>query len=101
MIRLSDEVLPENRKVVNQYIDEVWHGTITFVRSFRWQKGTEELGARFQSHTAAEEARLQKNLEDIKYGIDSHEVVRLISGHGRIETVWLSTLYTGNRLSPG
>lgn len=87
MIRLSEVVLPENRTVVNEYIDGVWHETITFVRSFKWQKGTEELGTRFQSYTTAEEARLQKNLEDIKYGIDSHEVVRLISGHGRIETV--------------
>lgn len=91
MIRLSDEVLPENRTVVNEYIDEVWQEAIRFVRSFKWEKGTEDLGAKFQSHTTAEEARLQKNLEDIKYAIDSHEVVRLISGHGRIETVWLNT----------
>lgn len=87
MIRLSDEVLPENRKVVNEYIDAVWHEAITFVRSLKWEKGTEDLREKFQSHTTAEEERLQKNLEDIKYGIDSHEVVRLISGHGRIETV--------------
>jgi hypothetical protein len=86
--------------VVNQYIDDVWHDTITFIRSLKWEKGTEELAARFQSHTTAEEERLQQNLEDIKYGIDSHEVVRLISGHGRIETVWFPILYTRNRLTP-
>lgn len=101
MIRLSDEVLPENRTVVNGYIGNVWPEVITFVRSLKWAKGTEELAAKFQSHTTAEEVRLQKNLEDIKYGIDSHEVVRLVSGHGRTETVRWPTLHTSNRLTPG
>ena len=73
---------------MNQYIDDVWHETITFARSLKWEKGTEELATKFHSHTSAEETRLEQNLEDIKYGIDSHEVVRLISGHGRIETVF-------------
>ena len=99
MIRLSDEVLPENRTVVNQYIDFVWPQAITFVRSFKWEKGTEDLGTKFQSHTTAEEERLQQNLEDVKYGIDSYELVRLISGHGRIETVCFPTFRTRNPLT--
>jgi len=89
MIRLSEEVLPENRKDVNGYIGDVWEQVMIYVRSFKWRKSTEDLKAKFKSHVAAEEARLQKNLEDIKYDIDSYDVVRLISGNGRIETVWL------------
>jgi len=92
MIRLSDEVLPENRKDVNEYISDVWVEVIMFVRSFRWEKGTGDLRTKFRSHVDAEEARLQKNLEDIKYDIDSDDAVRLISGHGRIETVWFPPL---------
>jgi len=89
MIRLSEEVLPENRKDVNGYIADVWEQVMIYVRSFKWRKSTEDLKAKFKSHIAAEEARLQKNLEDIKYDIDSYDVVRLISGNGRVETVWL------------
>jgi hypothetical protein len=100
MIRLSDEVLPENRKQVNEYITYAWTEATTFVRSFRWEKGTEDLKAKFRSHVDAEEARLQKNLEDIKYDIDSDDVVRLISGNGRIETVWLRLLYASTKLTP-
>jgi hypothetical protein len=87
MIRLSDEVLPENRKNVNKYIGSVWDEATIFARSIKWNRGTDDLKAKFKSHVAAEEARLQKNLEDIKYNIDDYDSVRLISGRGRIETV--------------
>jgi len=99
MIRLSDEVLPENRKEVNEYIGETWEEVTIFVRSFKWEKGTEDLRAKFQSHVNAEEVRLQKNLDDIKYDIDSYDVVRLISGHGRIETVWSLSVHTSTQLT--
>ena len=100
MIRLSDEVLPENRKEVNEYINDAWKEVITFVRSFKWEKSTENLKTRFRSHVDAEEARLQKNLEDIKYNIDSDDAVRLISGPGRIETVWVPSLHASIQLTP-
>ena len=87
MIRLSDEVLPENRKGVNEYITGVWREVNIFARSINRNWGTDDLRAKFQSHVAAEEARLQKNLEDIKYDIDDYNSVHLISGRGRIETV--------------
>jgi len=89
MIRLSDEVLPENREQVNKYLCCAWMEATMFVRSFRWEWGTEDLATKFKSHVDAEEARLQTNLEDFKYDIDSDVVVRLISGNGRIETVLL------------
>ena len=92
MIRLSDEVLPENRKEVNEYICYVWEEVNIFTRSIKAEKGTEDLRTKFKPHVDAEEARLQKNLEDIKYDIDSYDSVQLISGHGRIETVWSFSL---------
>lgn len=87
MIRLSDEVLPENRWVVNEYICRVWAEVCIFTRSICWEEGTDKLKAKFQSHVDEEEERLRKNFEDIKYDIDSDESVHLISGHGRIEAV--------------
>lgn len=86
MIRLSDEVLPENRKAVNDYIWYAWIEVATFTRSIKREDGTDELRAKFQSHVDAEEERLRNTLEDIKYDIDSYDSVHLIS-HGRIETV--------------
>jgi hypothetical protein len=87
MIRLSDEVRPENRRDVSGYIDTAWMEVTTFTKSIKWERGADNLKEKFQSHVATEEARLQKNLEDIKYDIDDYESVRLISGRGRIETV--------------
>ena len=87
VVRLSDEVLPENRREVNRYFGDVWEEVTIFARSIKWEKGTESLRAKFQSHVTAEEARLQKNLEDIKYDIDGRDSVRLISEHVRVETV--------------
>ena len=100
MIRLSDEVLPENRKEVNEYIGYVWNEVIIFARSIKWDKGADDLRAQFQSHVAAEEARLQKNFEDIKYDIDSYDSVSLISGHGRIETVLSLVSHPCTKLTP-
>ena len=88
MIRLSDEVLRENRREVNRYIEIVWGEVTTFTRSIKWERGTDDLRAKFQSHVAAEEARLQKNFEDFNYEIEDSASVRQISGRGRIETVW-------------
>ena len=100
MIHLSDEVLPENRKEVNEYICYVWEEVNTFTRSIKLEKGTEELRTKFKSHVDAEEARLQKNFEDIKYDIDSYDSVQLISGHGRVETVRSLSVHTRSQLNP-
>ena len=87
MIRLAYEALPENRKEVNLYIARVWRNVIVFVQSIKREKGTDELKTNFEPHVTAEEARLQRNFEDIKYDIDAYDTVGLISGEGRIEMV--------------
>jgi hypothetical protein len=93
MIRLAYEVLPENRKEVNKYIAGAWTHVTVFVQSIKKEEGTEELKSKFESHVAAEEARLQRNFEDIKYDIDSYDTVQLIAGEGRAEMV-IETIYT-------
>ena len=87
MINLADEVLPENRKEVNEYISCVWSRVMIWVGSIKRDKGTEELRNKFESHVAAEEARLHRNLEDIMYDIDTYDTVKLIAGNGRPEMV--------------
>ena len=99
MIRLAGEVLPENRKEVNEYISHVWKRVTVFVRSIKreQEKDAEELRPKFESYVIAEEARLHRNLEDIMYDIDSYDTVRLIAGNNRPETVTSQTsfLYFG------
>jgi hypothetical protein len=92
MIRLSGEVMPENRQAVYRYIDSVWRRVIQFVRSFKDEGGTEELRSKFESYVAAEESRLRRNFEDINYRIDSPDTVQLVSGEGRLETVMKTVL---------
>jgi len=99
MIHLSGEVLPENRTVVNEYISYAWTEVGIFTRSIQLEEGTDKLRARFQSYVDAEEEGLRKNFEDIKYDLDGYDSVRLVSGHGRIETVWSFPIHTCTQLS--
>ena len=87
MIRLAYEVLPENRSTVETYILVMWKLVASFMQSIKRKEGTEELISKFQSYVVAEEARLRRNLEDIKYQIDGPEIFRIVSGEGRLETV--------------
>ena len=87
ILSVAGEVLPENRKEVNDYIFDVWGCVMVWVRSIKREKGTEELRSKFESHVTAEEARLHRNLEVIMYDIDSYDTVKLVAGNGRPETV--------------
>lgn len=87
MIHLSSEVLPENRRAVQLYIHRTWARVLTYLQSLYREEGTEELRSRFASYVSAEEARLQRNFEDIKYRIDSPNTFSVIAGEGRLETV--------------
>ena len=87
MIRLAYEVLPENRRLVNFYVGATWHLVTVFAQSIKREKGTDELRSKFESHVAAEEARLLRNFEDLNYRIDDSDTLRVIAGEGRIEMV--------------
>ena len=87
MIHLAPEVLPENQASVNLFITMTWSRVKVFVQSIKGEEGTEALWLKFKPYVTAEEAKLQRNFEDLKYQIDSPDTVRVISGEGRIETV--------------
>ena len=99
MTRLLDEVLPENRTVVNEYVYYAWIEVGIFTRSIELEDGTDNLRAKFQSYVDAEEERLRKNLEDIKYDVSDYNSVYLVSRPGRIETVRPFSLHTCTRLT--
>lgn len=87
MISLAPDVLPENQRIINERIDWAWTVVTPFVQSIERDEGTNELRSKFESHFTAEEARLQRNLEDINYRIDDSDMLRVIAGEGRIEMV--------------
>jgi hypothetical protein len=103
MIRLSYEVLPENRRTIHLYMNEVWYEVTMFVQSIQRDMETEvftlchesmgggdptqELMSKFKPYVEAEEKRLLRNLEVMNYRIDGPNTVRIISGEGRIEMV--------------
>ena len=86
MIRLSYEVLPENREAIKEYIQIVWPVVTTFVESVN-RGGPEELRSKFESYVAAEEKKLRRNFEEMRYKIDGPDTVRVIAGEGRAEIV--------------
>ena len=99
MVHLSEEALPENRSVVNEYISYAWTEVGIFTRSIQWEEGTETLREKFQSHVDAEEERLRKNFEGIKYDVDDYDSVLLVSRPGLIEAVRSFSIYTCTQLS--
>ena len=84
IIRLADEVLPENRQGVNEYISTVWNRVMVWVGSINREGGTGELS---KSHVIAEEAKLHRSLGEMLYNVDSFPTLKLVTGNGRVETV--------------
>lgn len=47
----------------------------------------ENLFDKFKEYVEQEEARIEKNLEDIKYILDGQDTMVLVAGNGRLEKV--------------
>ena len=92
MIRLADEVLPENRRGLIEYLSFFWRVVTVWVGSVKRGWCIQELEDKFKSYVIAEEAKLHRDLEHIKYDIDCLNTVRIISGNSRPETVIVQTL---------
>ena len=70
MSQLAHQVLPENRRIVNGYVEAAWRRVGPFARSIeKDEEGTPELRSRFEPYVAAEETRLRRNFEAVKYQI--------------------------------
>ncbi|KAI9438361.1 hypothetical protein H4582DRAFT_257215 [Lactarius indigo] len=81
------EVLPPNRRAVDDYFRFVWEAVHTLtaaVTPLQPEPGPNTYD-RFKSHLEAEEARLNTNLKAVDYTIDGMDTLTLITGIGRIE----------------
>ena len=92
MFHLRGQVKPANRAAVDQYLLTIWESVMTFTHSFQKHGGSDSLRAKFKPYVAAEEDRLRRNMEEIRYVIDDQDTVALITGPGRIEMVCNSKL---------
>ena len=83
------EVLPPNRKSVDDYFRFVWecvHTLTAAVTPLQPDSGPSS-GDKFQPYLEAEEARLGTNLKAVDYTIDGIDTLTLITGVGRVEKV--------------
>ena len=87
MIRLSHEVLPQNRHAISDYINRAWRLVTVFVQSIKREEEWGDFRSKFESHVTAEESRIKRKFEELKYRIDGADIVQFISGEGRLETV--------------
>lgn len=87
MFHLLEKVKPMNRQIVDEYLLRVWHLVMGITFSVQKDRATDAFKAHFAPWVIAEEDRLKKNLEEIRYNIDSYDTVRLITGPGRIGMV--------------
>ena len=86
---VRSEVLPPNRRSVDDYFRFVWetvHTLTAAATSLEPEPGPSG-GDKFKPHLEAEEARLSANLKAVDYTIDGTDTLILITGVGRIEKV--------------
>ncbi|KAI0757704.1 hypothetical protein C8Q80DRAFT_1216217 [Daedaleopsis nitida] len=94
MFSLKAHVLPANRSMVEKYLYMVWDRVTLFTAAFRRTPTTDEsLVGRFESYTTAEETRLRRNLETVRYDIDAWDTLELVRGPGRIEKHFFPLIY--------
>ena len=83
------EVLPPNRRSVDDYFRFVWESvhTLTAAATPLQPDSGPSSGDKFKSYLETEEARLSANLKAVDYTIDGIDTLTLITGVGRVEKV--------------
>jgi len=87
MRAMADDVLDQNKKSVKTYLDN----QIEYVEKITTYDADDEDEPNFnlvqmtKQRRHAEEARIKKNLEDIKYEIDGPNTVFAVCGRGRVD----------------
>ena len=82
------QVLPPNRRSLDDYFRFVWESVHTLTAAATpLQLDSAPSGDKFKPYLEAEEARLSTNLKAVDYTIDGTDTLTLITGVGRIEKV--------------
>lgn len=88
MFDMRHNVLPENRYMVDDYLNNVWVDGAKILESLQPAKAIlAHLEHKFAGYVAFEEGRIHKNLEGVRYNIDAVDTVVTMTGPGRLENV--------------
>ena len=90
MFALKPWIHPENRPMVDKYLDEMWLPLMLSVMGLQPLPLNEKMQRRFKEYVDAEEQRLKRNLETVRYRIDDLTTLSIVTGPGQIEKVWRS-----------
>ncbi|OSX66346.1 hypothetical protein POSPLADRAFT_1133525 [Postia placenta MAD-698-R-SB12] len=93
MFAMRQHLHEANVLMVDSYLSAVWTDICGITTSLEPFYATPQLLERFQSYIDAEEERLKKNLEAIKYHIDDSTTLALVTGPGRIEKYLFPLIY--------
>ena len=76
--------------MVDKYLDEMWLPLMLSVMGLQPLPLNEKMQRRFKEYVDAEEQRLKRNLETVRYRIDDLTTLSIVTGPGQIEKVWRS-----------
>lgn len=92
MFQVLEHVLPSNRRAIDEYLfhPSFWRIEL-LLRSTRTISSAimadSDLARYTDAFTSMEEERIEKNLKDVGYELDTPATVSLVTGEGRIERV--------------
>lgn len=87
MFSIRPLIHSSNRHAVDKYLRTVWKRIATLTSSFVGTYQSDALQGRFKIYSEAEEKRLRRGLETVRYDIDAMDTLSLVTGSGRIEKV--------------
>jgi len=95
MFQILEHVLPSNRRTVDEYLSHPSFWRLELIlRSTRSVNPKiledPDLVRITEAFGAAEEERLESNLQNVSYELDTSATVSLVTGEGRIERVRVS-----------
>jgi len=87
MFDMVPNIRAENRGDVSDYLSDMYREITTLSDAVDYSSDGSSVFSRFEGFVQSEEDRLRKNLEAIKYNVETTEIVPIITGPGRIEKV--------------
>ncbi|KAJ2926508.1 hypothetical protein H1R20_g10578, partial [Candolleomyces eurysporus] len=98
MFQILEHVLPSNRRAIDEYLFHASFWRIELLlrstRSINFKIMSDPDLARFtESYSVAEEERIDGNLKDVAYELDTPATVSLVTGEGRIERYIFPLIY--------
>ncbi|THH02008.1 hypothetical protein EW026_g787 [Hermanssonia centrifuga] len=94
MFAMRSKILPENRRLVDNYLQKVWSSGVKLVEALQPVNNVpSHIKAKFLPYVQYEEERIAQNLDGIKYNVDALDTVYMVIGPGRLENHIFPLMY--------